>query len=69
MYQVAYDDLENYEVVNQLCGQVSKKVNKSLDMVTNPGDKRVWFNIYSYRELIGSVPSLKEALDLYNKLP
>lgn len=68
MNQVDYDDLKNYKVTNQLCEQISKKVNKSLDMVTIPGNKRVWFNIYRYRELVGSVPDLKDAIDLYNKL-
>lgn len=68
MRQIKYSELENYEIITQLAGCFGKGEHKSIDMVVIPSQKKVWFIVYSNRKEIGSMPDLKDAIDLFNDL-
>ena len=68
MVNIKFSDLENLEITTQIVGEFGMGVHKTIDLVARVGNKRVWFNIHNCGKVVGSVPDLKEAIDLYNNL-
>lgn len=66
---VSASDLGSFKVKNVLFSHYHcKGVNKSLHVVTDPIEKRVWYELSNSGEKIYTGPDLNTAIDIYNNL-
>jgi hypothetical protein len=65
-HKVTVDDFIGFFPKTRLCGQHGNGKNKCIDVVTDPINKRVWYEFSDHHKVIYEGPELSEAIDLYN---
>ena len=58
----------DFDSKTRLAADHGKNVNKTLDMMVNPANKRIWFVITDHKAQIFSGPSIDDAIECYNNL-
>ena len=64
------EDLEGFTGITRLFGDHSPGdgINQSIDMMTKPGNKAVWFVLTDHKVSVYKGPSLDEAIEIYNRI-
>ena len=57
-----------FDARTQICGMFSNKYNKSIDIIVNTINKRVWYEVKHFGNWVYKGPSLNEVLDIFNKI-
>jgi len=61
-------DFDRFKTKTRIAGQHTEGISKSIDMLVSPYQKRIWFVVENQKNMIAEVPTLKEAIELYNKI-
>ena len=69
-HTIPIDGNIDYALVHNIAGSYGNGCHKELNLHVHiiEDEKRVWFSVDEHRKTIASVPSMKEAIDLYNKI-
>jgi hypothetical protein len=63
---ISKSDLEGFITRNRLFGIHGKGHNKSIDILVDPVEKRIWYEFTSCRSVIYHGPDLDEAIGYFN---
>ena len=66
-HEVTVETFEGFYSRARLCGSHGYGSNKSIDVITDPVNGRMWFEFCDHRTTVYTGPSLNEAIKLYNQ--
>ena len=67
MQKIYKKDFEGFYPKTRLCGHHGKGVNKAVDVLVDPIEKRVWYEFSSFHRVVYCGPDLDDALRLFNE--
>lgn len=60
--------LNGFQGKTRIFGQHGNGVNKSIDMVSDPIEKAIWFELRNRGSMMYIGPSLDEAIEIFNNI-
>lgn len=67
-HTITSEKFNGFIIDGHIASSSGRGENKSLDVRVDVTTKRVWFEVNDHGVIVGRVPSLDEAVNLYNKL-
>ena len=64
--KICKEDIYGFYPKARMFGEHGKGKNKAIDVVTDPVEKRVWYEFSNNHNVVYCGPDLEEAIELFN---